>query len=181
MLEKAAPARACRARLFSSPRVNLRPKSPKAFERYGSQHNRFSMALLIGGVSFDEQDKKLDRGVDMLIATPGRLLDHFGRGKLMLNAVRLPRHRRSRPHARHGVHSRHRTHLQASAPIAADAFLLGDDAARNPAPHRAVPAQSGADRSQPLRHDGDQHHPGNQVCVPSRLGEARSSAQAHPR
>ncbi len=47
------------------------------------------MALLIGGTSFDEQDRKLDRGVDVLIATPGRLLDHFQRGKLMLSQVQI--------------------------------------------------------------------------------------------
>ena len=47
------------------------------------------MALLIGGVSFDDQDKKLDRGVDVLIATPGRLLDHFERGKLLLTGVQM--------------------------------------------------------------------------------------------
>jgi superfamily II DNA/RNA helicase len=47
------------------------------------------MALLIGGVSYDDQDRKLDRGVDVLIATPGRLLDHFERGKLMLSGVQI--------------------------------------------------------------------------------------------
>src|SRR5215468_10011909 len=47
------------------------------------------MALLIGGTSFEDQDKKLDRGVDVLIATPGRLLDHFERGKLMLSQVNI--------------------------------------------------------------------------------------------
>ena len=47
------------------------------------------MALLIGGVSFDDQLKKLDRGVDVLIATPGRLLDHFGRGKILLTGVEI--------------------------------------------------------------------------------------------
>ncbi len=47
------------------------------------------MALLIGGVSFDEQLRKLDRGVDVLIATPGRLLDHFGRGKILLTGVEI--------------------------------------------------------------------------------------------
>jgi len=60
----------------------------ESFERYG-KYNKLSMALLIGGVSFDDQDKKLDRGVDVLIATPGRLLDHFERGKLMLSQVQL--------------------------------------------------------------------------------------------
>jgi len=47
------------------------------------------MALLIGGTSFDDQEKKLDRGVDVLIATPGRMLDHFERGKLMLSQVQI--------------------------------------------------------------------------------------------
>jgi superfamily II DNA/RNA helicase len=48
-----------------------------------------SWALLIGGVSFDDQTAKLDRGVDVLIATPGRLLDHFERGKLLLTGVQI--------------------------------------------------------------------------------------------
>ena len=47
------------------------------------------MALLIGGVSMDEQTKKLDRGVDVLIATPGRLLDHFERGRILLNDIKV--------------------------------------------------------------------------------------------
>src|SRR5512136_3178158 len=45
--------------------------------------------MVIGGVSFEDQEKKLDRGVDVLIATPGRLLDHFERGKLMLSQVQI--------------------------------------------------------------------------------------------
>ncbi len=47
------------------------------------------MALLIGGVSFADQEQKLDRGVDVLIATPGRLLDHFERGKVLLSGVQV--------------------------------------------------------------------------------------------
>ena len=47
------------------------------------------MALLIGGVSYDDQDRKLDRGADVVIATPGRLLDHFERGKLLLNGIEI--------------------------------------------------------------------------------------------
>ncbi|MDE1940449.1 MAG: DEAD/DEAH box helicase, partial [Alphaproteobacteria bacterium] len=60
----------------------------ESFEKYG-KYNKLSMALLIGGVSFDDQDRKLDRGVDVLIATPGRMLDHFERGKLMLSQVQI--------------------------------------------------------------------------------------------
>ena len=47
------------------------------------------MALLIGGVSFNDQDRLIDRGVDVLIATPGRLLDHFERGKLLLTGIEI--------------------------------------------------------------------------------------------
>jgi superfamily II DNA/RNA helicase len=74
--------------LILEPTRELAAQVAESFERYG-KYNRLSMALLIGGVSFDEQDKKLDRGVDVLIATPGRLLDHFERGKLMLTQVQV--------------------------------------------------------------------------------------------
>src|SRR5271167_65199 len=58
------------------------------FSRYGA-NSKLNVALIIGGVSFDDQDAKLMRGVDVLIATPGRLLDHFERGRLLLNGVEL--------------------------------------------------------------------------------------------
>ncbi|MEL6370892.1 MAG: DEAD/DEAH box helicase [Pseudomonadota bacterium] len=58
------------------------------FEKYGKYH-KLSMALLIGGVSFGDQDAKLTRGVDVLIATPGRLLDHFERGRLLLTGIEV--------------------------------------------------------------------------------------------
>jgi superfamily II DNA/RNA helicase len=74
--------------LILEPTRELATQVAESFERYGKYH-KLSMALLIGGVSFDDQDKKLDRGVDVLIATPGRLLDHFGRGKLMLTGVQI--------------------------------------------------------------------------------------------
>ena len=50
---------------------------------------KLTKALLIGGVSFKEQDQLIDKGVDVLIATPGRLLDHFERGKLLLTGVQI--------------------------------------------------------------------------------------------
>jgi superfamily II DNA/RNA helicase len=74
--------------LILEPTRELAAQVAESFERYG-KYNKLSMALLIGGVSFDEQDRKLDRGVDVLIATPGRLLDHFERGKLMLSQVQV--------------------------------------------------------------------------------------------
>jgi superfamily II DNA/RNA helicase len=74
--------------LILEPTRELAAQVAESFEKYG-KYNKLSMALLIGGTSFDEQEKKLDRGVDVLIATPGRLLDHFERGKLMLSQVQI--------------------------------------------------------------------------------------------
>lgn len=56
------------------------------FEKYGKRQ-KLSVALLIGGMAFKDQERILDRGADVLIATPGRLMDHFERGKLMLTRV----------------------------------------------------------------------------------------------
>ena len=74
--------------LILEPTRELAAQVAESFEKYG-KFNKLSMALLIGGTSFDDQDKRLDRGVDVLIATPGRLLDHFERGKLMLSQVNI--------------------------------------------------------------------------------------------
>ncbi|MCP5432637.1 MAG: DEAD/DEAH box helicase [Alphaproteobacteria bacterium] len=70
------------------PTRELAAQVAEHFELYGKYH-KLSTALLIGGVSFGDQDKKLDRGVDVLIATPGRLLDHCERGKLMLTGTQI--------------------------------------------------------------------------------------------
>ncbi|MFO1186687.1 MAG: DEAD/DEAH box helicase [Alphaproteobacteria bacterium] len=74
--------------LILEPTRELAAQVAESFEKYGKNH-KLSMALLIGGVSFEEQNKKLDRGVDVLIATPGRLLDHFERGRLMMSQVQI--------------------------------------------------------------------------------------------
>jgi superfamily II DNA/RNA helicase len=91
MIDKLASGRS-KARmprsLVMEPTRELADQVAAAFEKYAKQH-KLSWALLIGGVSFDEQLKKLDRGVDVLIATPGRLLDHFERGKLLLTGVQI--------------------------------------------------------------------------------------------
>jgi len=74
--------------LILAPTRELAAQVAQSFEKYGVNH-KLNLALLIGGVSFDDQYRKLDRGVDVLIATPGRLLDHFQRGKLMLMGVEI--------------------------------------------------------------------------------------------
>ncbi|MDB2391111.1 DEAD/DEAH box helicase [Alphaproteobacteria bacterium] len=74
--------------LILAPTRELAAQVAESFEKF-STHHKLSMALLIGGVSFADQNVALDKGVDVLIATPGRLLDHFERGKVMLNDVKI--------------------------------------------------------------------------------------------
>ncbi len=74
--------------LILEPTRELAAQVQESFEKYGAGQ-KLNMALIIGGVSFDDQDAKLTRGVDVLIATPGRLLDHFERGRLLLSGVEL--------------------------------------------------------------------------------------------
>ncbi len=72
--------------LILEPTRELAAQVEENFIKYG-KFNKLTVALLIGGVSFEDQNRKLERGVDVLIATPGRLLDHFERGKLLLTGV----------------------------------------------------------------------------------------------
>ena len=74
--------------LILEPTRELAAQVSNAFETYG-KHHKLSMALLIGGESFSDQERKLDRGVDVLIATPGRLIDLFERGKILLSDVKI--------------------------------------------------------------------------------------------
>ena len=74
--------------LVLTPTRELASQIAENFEVYG-KYNKLSMALLIGGVSMDDQIRLLDRGVDVLIATPGRLLDHFERGRILLTGIKI--------------------------------------------------------------------------------------------
>src|SRR6476659_9552918 len=74
--------------LILEPTRELAAQVAENFEKYG-RYQKLSMALLIGGVQMGDQIKALEKGVDVLIATPGRLMDLFGRGKIMLNGCEL--------------------------------------------------------------------------------------------
>ena len=91
MITKLARGRA-RARmprsLVLAPTRELAAQVAENFDTY-AKHLKLTKALLIGGVSFKEQEVLIDRGVDVLIATPGRLLDHFERGKLLLTGIEI--------------------------------------------------------------------------------------------
>ena len=74
--------------LILEPTRELAAQVAENFEKYGVNHD-LKMALLIGGVQMGDQVKALDEGVDVLIATPGRLMDLFERGKILLNGCEL--------------------------------------------------------------------------------------------
>ena len=74
--------------LVLAPTRELAAQVAENFEMYGKYHN-LSMALLVGGTSMGDQIKKLEKGVDVLIATPGRLLDLFDRGQILLSDIKV--------------------------------------------------------------------------------------------
>ncbi len=74
--------------LIVEPTRELATQVAEDFAIYG-KHHRFTVAVLIGGESFADQEKKLSKGVDVLIVTPGRLLDIYDRGKILLNDVKM--------------------------------------------------------------------------------------------
>jgi len=74
--------------LIIEPTRELAAQVAQNFETYGKYHS-LTKALLVGGESFTEQERLLDRGVDVLIATPGRLIDLFERGKILLSDVKV--------------------------------------------------------------------------------------------
>ena len=88
LLEKGRARARMPRTLILEPTRELAAQVAENFDIYG-KYNKLTKALLIGGVSYDDQEKLLDRGVDVLIATPGRLLDHFERGRLLLTGVEL--------------------------------------------------------------------------------------------
>jgi superfamily II DNA/RNA helicase len=88
MLEKGRARARMPRTLILEPTRELAAQVKEQFDKYGVGQ-KLNVALLIGGVSFGDQDTKLTRGVDVLIATPGRLLDHTERGGLLLTGVEL--------------------------------------------------------------------------------------------
>ncbi len=88
LLEKGRARARMPRTLILEPTRELAAQVAENFDKYGKNH-KLNIALLIGGVSFEEQDRKLERGADVLICTPGRLLDHFERGKLLMSGVEI--------------------------------------------------------------------------------------------
>jgi superfamily II DNA/RNA helicase len=88
MLERGRARARMPRTLILEPTRELAAQVEEAFAKYGVNH-KLNLALLIGGVSFGDQETKIARGADVVIATPGRLLDFTGRGGLLLNAIEI--------------------------------------------------------------------------------------------
>src|SRR5579863_10534878 len=88
MLEKGRARARMPRTLILEPTRELAAQVKENFDKYGAGQ-KLNVALLIGGVSFGDQEVKITRGADVLIATPGRLLDFFERGKLLLTGIEI--------------------------------------------------------------------------------------------
>ena len=166
--------------LILAPTRELAAQVAQSFEKYGVNH-KLTVALLIGGVSMDDQVRKLDRGVDVLIATPGRLLDHFQRGKLMLMGVEILVIDEADRMLDMGFIPDIEKICKLLPPTPPDAVLLRHDAARDHAPGRAVPQGPGAHRGRAPGHDGQDHHAALPVLPIVRgLRQARGAARSAP-
>jgi superfamily II DNA/RNA helicase len=88
MLEKGRARARMPRTLILEPTRELAAQVEEAFGKYGVNH-KLNLALLIGGVSFADQEAKITRGADVLIATPGRLLDFADRGKILLTGIEI--------------------------------------------------------------------------------------------
>ena len=124
--------------LIVEPTRELAAQVAENFEKYGKYH-KLSMALLIGGVSYDDQEKLLDRGVDVLIATPGRLLDHFERGRILLNDVNILVIDEADRMLDMGFIPDVEKIVSLLPPRRQTLFFLGHHAARDPPPGRCLP------------------------------------------
>ena len=88
MLEKGRARARMPRTLILEPTRELAAQVEESFATLGKNH-KLTVALLIGGVAFEPQAAKIDRGADVVIATPGRLLDHFERGRLLMNGIEM--------------------------------------------------------------------------------------------
>ena len=131
--------------LILEPTRELAMQVAENFEKYGKYHP-LSMALLIGGVQMGDQVKALEKGVDVLIATPGRLMDLFGRGKIMLNDCNLLVIDEADRMLDMGFIPDIEEICSKLPKIAPDLAFLGDHAAADPEARRQVPQRPQAGR-----------------------------------
>ncbi len=173
----------CRV-LVLSPTRELSGQILESFNAYG-RHMRLTSALAIGGVPMGRQVRSLMQGVDVMVATPGRLLDLVQSNGLKLSQRRVPRARRSRPHARHGLHQRHPQNRRQAAAQAPDPVLLGHHAEGHRRSRGSDAARSCQRRGDAGLLHGRAHHPahppGRFHRQAHRAGQAAEAGAGQPR
>jgi hypothetical protein len=134
--------------LILAPTRELAAQVEESVRQYG-KYLPLTSACIFGGVGINPQITLLKRGVDILVATPGRLLDHMQQGTVNLSAHRDPGAGRSRPHAGHGLHPRHPQGARRPAAQAPEPAVLGHLRRRDQGAGRQPAEQPGPDRSGP--------------------------------
>ena len=136
--------------LILEPTRELALQVAENFVQYG-KYLKLNHALIIGGESMSDQRDLLNRGVDVLIATPGRLIDMFERGGLLLTDTRVLVIDEADRMLDMGFIPDVERIVSPAAAQPADAVLLGNDGAGNPPARRRVPAEPEADHRHPSR------------------------------
>ncbi|MGY4313173.1 superfamily II DNA/RNA helicase [Bradyrhizobium sp. JR3.5] len=157
LLEKGRARARMPRTLILEPTRELAAQVKEQFDKYGAGQ-KLNVALLIGGVSFGDQDSKLMRGVDVLIATPGRLLDHTERGGLLLTGVELLVIDEADRMLDMGFIPDIERICKLVPFTRQTLFLHRDDAPGDQPHHRGLPAQSCADRSLQTRNHRRHRH-----------------------
>ena len=159
MLEKGrARARMPRTLILEPTRELAAQVEESSPSKYGAKQ-KLNVALIISGVSFDDQDAKLMRGVDVLIATPGRLLDHFERGRLLLTGVELLVIDEADRMLDMGFIPDIERICKLVPFTRQTLFFTATMPTEDPSHHRAVPPQPDHDRGLASRHHGGDDHP----------------------
>ena len=123
--------------LVMTPTRELAVQVAEAFHAYG-KFNHVTILPVYGGQPIERQLRALDRGVQVVVGTPGRLLDHIRRGTLKLDSCAHRGAGRGRRDARHGLYRRYRGDFAGNARHAPDRAVLGDHAGADRAPGRAL-------------------------------------------
>jgi ATP-dependent RNA helicase RhlE len=74
--------------LVLEPTRELAHQVAEQFEHYG-KHTGCTVALLYGGVGYGAQDESLGKGAEIIVATPGRLIDHFYRATARFGNIKV--------------------------------------------------------------------------------------------
>jgi ATP-dependent RNA helicase RhlE len=153
----ASPARHPVRALILAPTRELAMQVFESVKMY-SKHLPLRSTCIYGGVDMNPQIQELRRGIEIVVATPGRLLDHVQQKTIALGQVDSDP-RRSRPHARHGLHPRHPAHPRPAAGQPPEPAVLRHLLRRDQEARRPDAEEPAADRSRPPQHGQRDHHP----------------------